>query len=199
MDYFHYATLAAYLIPFAIFWHAIYWYFEDTGVRSKGLRTLMKINSFAFLAQTISIVSFAEGTALGYLSAIGAFLISLVTFQWTVDSGREANLALAYNPVTSVKVAKKGPYRWIRHPFYATYMLYWSVIPLLTRDWYALLSLALVCGLYIHAARGEEAKLLAGPLSAEYAEYRSSTGMFFPKLWRRRPKNDPPVNSQKAA
>jgi protein-S-isoprenylcysteine O-methyltransferase Ste14 len=75
-----------------------------------------------------------------------------------------------------------GAYRWIRHPFYASFLLaLWGAL-VFCPNWGTLLTF--VQGfviLNITAAR-EERRLSASEFGAEYGEYMRRTGRFWPKL-----------------
>ena len=80
---------------------------------------------------------------------------------------------------------RSGVYRWIRHPVYASHFLLFLCYTLL---YFHAATVALyvvfVAGQTLRA-RIEERKLAAA--FPEYEEYRKTTGMFFPKLWGRKP------------
>jgi protein-S-isoprenylcysteine O-methyltransferase Ste14 len=78
-----------------------------------------------------------------------------------------------------------GPYRWVRHPFYAAFLLALAGAVLLCPHpatlaaWlYGMIALQVT-------ARREERRLLASPLGASYAAYAQRTGRLWPRLVRR--------------
>jgi protein-S-isoprenylcysteine O-methyltransferase Ste14 len=75
----------------------------------------------------------------------------------------------------------RGPYRWVRHPFYVVVFLMGFSLSLLTANWLlALLGMAAVTMLVIRT-RIEEAKLTER-FGDEYRDYARRTGRFFPRL-----------------
>jgi protein-S-isoprenylcysteine O-methyltransferase Ste14 len=77
---------------------------------------------------------------------------------------------------------KKGPYRYIRHPFYAAYNLTWAA-GFAATGWWPLAATAVVMGaVYERFARGEERAFLNGPLAREYSDYRRQAGKYFPRI-----------------
>jgi len=76
-----------------------------------------------------------------------------------------------------------GIYKVVRHPLYASIMLMLFGGSIAYRNW---LSAALTAFVFIpfmyYRAKQEEALLLEE--FKEYEEYKRTTGMFFPKLWR---------------
>jgi protein-S-isoprenylcysteine O-methyltransferase Ste14 len=95
--------------------------------------------------------------------------------------GRERP-AFAFLPVAPPRLKTTGSYRLVRHPIYTAYLLGWLAGPLATGQWWLLLPTGAMAALYYWAARVEERLILAGPLAAEYQDYRERTGMFIPRL-----------------
>jgi protein-S-isoprenylcysteine O-methyltransferase Ste14 len=77
-----------------------------------------------------------------------------------------------------------GPYRWVRHPFYVSFILLLTATALLTREAIGLGSLAAGIAVLEMTARREEQRLLASSLGGEYAAYLARTGRFVPRLSR---------------
>lgn len=79
------------------------------------------------------------------------------------------------------RVVHSGPYRWIRHPLYSSYLFIAVGLLLTTGNW-------LVSGLVFSyfsavAARSwKEEEMLSARLGEDYAEYRRRTGRFLPKV-----------------
>ena len=109
-------------------------------------------------------------------------LVSLALFIWTVRTTRNAGFALAFSGAQPPTVLMSGPFRYVRHPFYTSYLLFWFATCTATMGslpWIGLLIL-LVC--YATAAREEERIMSRGRLAAEYGRYASQTGMFLPRF-----------------
>ncbi|MEO8453104.1 MAG: isoprenylcysteine carboxylmethyltransferase family protein [Gemmatimonadota bacterium] len=75
----------------------------------------------------------------------------------------------------------RGPYRWIRHPFYVAMALLILAIALLAANWFMLVTGAMVFSLLVLRSRTEEAKLLER-FGEPYRAYQAETGRFVPKL-----------------
>jgi protein-S-isoprenylcysteine O-methyltransferase Ste14 len=86
-----------------------------------------------------------------------------------------------------VHIVTYGPYGWVRHPFYASFILLLVGAVLIARDAVTLAALPLGLLSLDWTARTEEKKLLASSLGGEYGAYRERTGRFVPRLetaWR---------------
>jgi protein-S-isoprenylcysteine O-methyltransferase Ste14 len=117
------------------------------------------------------------------IAGLAGFAGSLLLFWAAVRAARaSATLAIAFSGASPRRLITAGPYRWIRHPFYTSYLLCWIASCLFTTSAAAWLVPLIMFAFYWHAASGEERVIAAGPLAAEYAAYRRRTGMFLPGL-----------------
>lgn len=102
-------------------------------------------------------------------------------FAATISASREAGLDYAFTPEKPRSLLEKGPYRYIRHPFYTSYIVFWGGWALATWSWLSLVCLAVLVVLYVIAARSEEEKFSQTPMAASYTAYRGRAGLFWPK------------------
>ncbi len=108
------------------------------------------------------------------------FVASLALFWWAIRATRRDPPFVAHSSAGLSRLHVTGPYRVIRHPFYAAYILFWLGVavaagPLL---WAPTLML---CIWYVLTARHEERALQSGALETDYRTYRARTGMLFPR------------------
>jgi len=90
------------------------------------------------------------------------------------------DMATSWDMSDTQELVTSGPYRAIRHPSYASYMLcFLGLVVMLPSP----LTLVLLLGIpgYYHVAKKEE-QLLIYHFGDEYLSYMAKTGMFFPKL-----------------
>lgn len=109
-------------------------------------------------------------------------IFSLGLFWAAIKTSRAARLRFAFDPDPPHGVLASGPYRYVRHPFYTSYILFWVGWAIATWSPVTLPLLAAIIGIYVVAARGEEARFAKSGLGLEYARYRRSTGLFWPKF-----------------
>ena len=117
------------------------------------------------------------------------WLLSFVGFSWGVVSlerfdafGIEALVAhVRGKQVPTVPFTVNGPYRYLRHPFYAFSIVALWAIPSLSVD--RLLFNGLFTGWIVLGAALEERDLLA-QFGEDYARYRRAVPMFVPRPWR---------------
>lgn len=84
------------------------------------------------------------------------------------------------------EITTSGPYGWVRHPIYLSYLVATLGVALLVHSWAVAVLAAWLSMVYAHAARMEERLILASPHGARYADYRRHVGMFGPFGRRRR-------------
>jgi protein-S-isoprenylcysteine O-methyltransferase Ste14 len=113
------------------------------------------------------------------LAAISLYLLALGLFWWAIRTN-SCPLSAAFSPDAPQHLVDQGPYRFIRHPFYCSYLLTWTAGVVATRSLWLLPTLAVMLVIYIRAARMEEDKFMRSPLAGPYRRYRSRTGLFLP-------------------
>ncbi|MCF3639412.1 isoprenylcysteine carboxylmethyltransferase family protein [Rhizobium sp. TRM95111] len=123
-----------------------------------------------------------SGTAQG----IGLLLeiAAAVLFWWAVSASRRARLRFAFDADHPDSIVTEGPYRYVRHPFYSSYIVFWSGWALATQTIWAIVPVVAFVAIYIVAARDEERKFGNTALAPTYADYKSRTGFLFPRLTR---------------
>lgn len=111
-------------------------------------------------------------------------LSSVALFWWAISASRRARLGYAFTPESPRGLVDQGPYRYLRHPFYTSYIVFWIGWGLATWSPWAIIP---VCGLavmYAMAALDEEKKFASSELAGAYDDYRRNTGFFWPRLRR---------------
>jgi len=79
-------------------------------------------------------------------------------------------------------IVTHGPYKRIRHPFYASFVLLLVGATLLSPNVGTIAALLIGVSLLTWTARGEEKRLLASEFGSEYAAYLKRTGRFMPRI-----------------
>jgi protein-S-isoprenylcysteine O-methyltransferase Ste14 len=116
------------------------------------------------------------------LAGIGLLSMSVALFWSTVCAHDSGAPTAIFEKDVPVRLVCHGPYRFIRHQFYAAYTMFWFAGWLLSGSSAGLLSASVMLAIYVAAMRQEERKFDASPLAAAYAEYRRRAGAFFPRL-----------------
>jgi protein-S-isoprenylcysteine O-methyltransferase Ste14 len=109
-------------------------------------------------------------------------LLAIALFAWAVLATRRNRPAMAFAGDRPEHVFRSGPYSYIRHPFYTSYLLFWLGCAIATSSpilFLVFLSLAVI---YTIAALGEERNFSRSAISDEYEAFRKRTGFFWPKV-----------------
>lgn len=114
------------------------------------------------------------------------FLVSAnLLYYSAILATRCAPLSIAGSRDTPVHLLFDGPYRWVRHPIYTSYLLGWcgaaSAIPL--RGLHAILAwsgVLLMAIVYARTACAEERKFEQSAFAERYRRYRETAGLFWP-------------------
>jgi len=138
--------------------------------------SLLSLSGFGFFLWQVLFRPLASG----WIIACVLFAVSLGLWSWTLAATRSTPPTLAFTGDEPRFMLNAGPYRWIRHPFYSAYLIFWAGTAVATQGvlgWTAVLVLGTV---YFVAARHEEGKFARSALAARYAAYAARTGMFLP-------------------
>ena len=114
-------------------------------------------------------------------AAVPLFAAAFVLFFAAVRTSRPAHLTVAFASDQPQVLLQHGPYRYVRHPFYSSYLVFWTAIAIGRPGWAPWATAAGFCLLYWLAARWEEDKFERSRLVMAYVAYRRKTGMFLPR------------------
>ena len=103
-------------------------------------------------------------------------------FYMAIKASREASLKMAFDVANPHGLVTTGPYRYLRHPFYTSYLVFWIGWAIATWSAWSLIPLLVIAVIYVMAALGEERKFSRTEMADAYAEYRRQTGFFWPRL-----------------
>lgn len=116
------------------------------------------------------------------IPGLAAFVGSLILFEWTRRSVKGRFFSYIYSKDTPQFIWTSGPYKYIRNPFYASYLLSYIGAAMMFPGVAAFAVVAAMILYFASAARFEERKFASSPLAAEYEAYRRRTGRFIPWL-----------------
>ena len=113
-------------------------------------------------------------------AGVGVFLLGVGLLAWAL---RNLGKNLTDTVVTRREhtLVTRGPYYWVRHPFYDSAALLMLSISLIAANWFFLLAGSVVLLLLVVRTQKEEERLLAR-FGDSYREYTSRTGRFVPRL-----------------
>lgn len=127
-----------------------------------------------------------HGVYVQVLWAAGTILTicSVVLYEWArrVVTGR--GFCVALSGEVPDDVCTTGPYRYIRHPVYASYLLAFLAFVVAFPGLVSAAAFAANLAFFVLAAAYEERTIARSTLAQAYASYRQVTGMFLPRLGR---------------
>ena len=111
---------------------------------------------------------------------VGVLVGAIALMIWTLRS-LGPNLTDTVVTRRQHTLVTRGPYHWIRHPFYVCAALLVIGLSLITANWFLMLSGGIVLVLLVIRTRTEEANLVAR-FGDDYRRYMKRTGRFFPRM-----------------
>jgi protein-S-isoprenylcysteine O-methyltransferase Ste14 len=155
-------------------------------IRPAGSTTGMQITKICGLSFSVLhfvlIVSEREIQPAQALVATILYVASLILFWWAVYTNRAKPLSAVFSPDLPRHFVSHGPYAWVRHPFYTSYLLTWLAGVAATGHLWLLSTVLVMVTIYWRAALLEEKKFFQTALASLYVAYKSRTGLFAPSL-----------------
>jgi protein-S-isoprenylcysteine O-methyltransferase Ste14 len=109
--------------------------------------------------------------------------LCVLTIKWAFSSINKKNLGLVFSGIIPSEIVQHGPYRYVRHPLYLAYSMFWVGCVILSASMIVGVSVAIIILFYVAAARAEERELMSSNLGVGYSEYRRRTGLIFPRFF----------------
>jgi protein-S-isoprenylcysteine O-methyltransferase Ste14 len=144
-----------------------------------------KIISLAVAATTVAftwMVWTRQPPLAAVLTGLALGLAAYGLFWWAIAASRAARLRFAFDPEGPRGLVTTGPYRYVRHPFYTSYLMFWSGWAIATGVAWSAVPVAVFALIYVLAARREEQLFSASGMAGDYARYKSRTGFLLPRL-----------------
>lgn len=149
---------------------------------SKQTITLIVLNMISNLALLL-ITLIVDQPLQAQLLGLGIMLASVGLFWLTIRETRKAKLLAAFDEGLPHGLVITGPYAYVRHPFYTSYIMLWIGWSLSCWHIFAIVPAIFMVVTFWAAARDEEAKFARTEFATAYADYKRHTGRFFPRLW----------------
>lgn len=166
---------------FGSFAWAVKGHFRSRGPVPTGMR-LISVASLASMAWFLERLLVDDLTSYWAIAAAMVAVASIL-FWWAIRTTKLRRLTLAFDDDLPSFLYRQGPYRWVRHPFYASYVLFWVATSLTTPGLLPWVVPVGFVAVYVVAATREERKFETSPLASEYVRYRARTGMLLPSRW----------------
>ena len=163
------------------YWSVIGLFRKDPSRETKYYRALLIVSSLTWIATVYEIAT----TAAAAVNLIALFVLLALfcsLFWWAAKYAKAHKLSVAFSKDIPMSLITEGPYKYIRNPFYASYLgTYFSIAILLLAPVTFGFAVTMAV-LYYKAAKYEERKFRGSVLAQQFDEYCQVTGMFLPKL-----------------
>jgi protein-S-isoprenylcysteine O-methyltransferase Ste14 len=117
----------------------------------------------------------------GILAAI-VVALAVLLYEWARHTIWGRRFGLGWGGHVPAQVCERGPYRFVRHPIYLSYMLAFGAVLIALPHWISAAMFAVNIAIFTHAAFSDERTLASSALAADYAQYRGRAGMFWPRF-----------------
>ena len=114
------------------------------------------------------------------LLAVACAVLSGAVFAWGVATIRCGRLTAAFSDDIPAELITSGPFRFVRNPFYVSYLLAYLQAVLASQSPWSMLPLLGMWCIYRRAAELEEQKFERSHLAKTYRRYAVFTGRFLP-------------------
>lgn len=189
-----YILIFLFFLCYLSFWYSSLKIFKVTNQLSQKQRWLFKVLTIVLWNYSLIALFFIPhqkvwGQVTNDLQEVNSLVVILLLMGalalfW---SARKTIKNVKFDVIFSQKlpevVVKEGPYAFVRHPFYSSYIVtYMGLIILNYNLIVSFLAIILILDYYL-AAKSEEAKFLNSSFAEEYKLYQSQTKMFFPYIF----------------
>jgi protein-S-isoprenylcysteine O-methyltransferase Ste14 len=185
-------TFALWPTAYLLLLASVFFYFVLAGGRTFELSpdddTASGVAQLSFYSGIIAAPFLGYGEPLPLWNAVGSgtlFAASVVLYEWARWTIRERRFHIAWSGDVPEALCDQGPYAYIRHPLYASYILAFGALLAAFPKLAALAIFLLNLALFIHAAVTDERAIARSALAEAYARYKRRTGMFLPRLFGR--------------
>lgn len=177
---FDYLVLAISLITLGAYTWSVRGHFASEGM-PKGAGIIAAFVAVNAIMACVLILFWSQ-PSLPQIVGVLMQLAAGVVFVAAILASREAKLKFVFDPIHPHGLVKTGPYKYVRHPFYVSYILFWTGWAIAIWSLVVIPSVVIFWVLYYRAARVEERNFAGTSMAQEYADYSKTTGFFWPKF-----------------
>jgi protein-S-isoprenylcysteine O-methyltransferase Ste14 len=105
---------------------------------------------------------------------------SVMLYEWTRRTVIDRNFYVGLSGEVPGAVCEMGPYQYVRHPFYLSYMVAFLGVAVAFPSLIVVGVCALNICLFVYMALDDERVLLGSAIAADYKRYKIHVGMFLP-------------------
>lgn len=185
-----YLLIVLLLLCYLSFWYSSLKVFKATHKLNIKNRIFFKLVTIGLWNYSIITLGFMSADLWGQLRTtlskqelffvLPMLVFSLTLFWYAKKTIERVKFDVIFSQKAPEVLVTKGPYRYIRHPFYTSYMTAYLGLIILNYNLVVSFLAGILIADYILAAKNEEKKFLNSSFSDEYKTYKAKTKMFFP-------------------
>lgn len=177
-----YAFIIIQLIPFAGFIWSSLFFFQKKLIKSVD-QILINVIGFSLIATNLYL-TYTNVFIFDLKKIIGGTLMAVsgYLFFWSIYTLRKNPPSFAFSYIEKSFLIMHGPYRFIRHPLYSSYIFGWIGGCLINQHWFLYAGSSVLIFQYLRSSRAEEKGFLEGPVKENYLQYKKQTGRFLPRI-----------------
>jgi protein-S-isoprenylcysteine O-methyltransferase Ste14 len=117
------------------------------------------------------------------VATLAMMIPAFVLFIWAAKHSQQKKLSLAFDDETKIDgIITSGPWAYVRHPFYVSYILFWLACAVGTTHPTSIAVSVTLLFIYGYSAIREEGTLKESRYGDQYLQYRKNAGFFLPKF-----------------
>jgi protein-S-isoprenylcysteine O-methyltransferase Ste14 len=171
------------LVAFGSFGWAMGCFFTKPSGTNIRIRSIQVLGTAFAVADSVAVLRVqpprTANIAFGWILYVCASGLFWAAVRATVRSP----LSWAFSSDRPVHLVVAGPYRFVRHPFYTSYLLAWLAGVVTTAFTPLGISLVVMAYVFWKASEFEEGKFSKSQLADRYAAYKCKTARFIPLLF----------------
>ncbi|QQA43392.1 methyltransferase family protein [Pelagovum pacificum] len=122
------------------------------------------------------------GNLMFSFAALVLMVPAFALFLWATRHSRK-KLSLAFdNETKGDGIITSGPWKYIRHPFYSSYIIFWLACAIGTAHPASIAVFGTLLFVYLYSAKREEGFLSDGRFGQQYIDYQKNAGFLLPKI-----------------
>ena len=177
----HLASALTCLTAFSSFsWGAVRFFTKPSGLTRRAGATA----SLGVFFAGWHVYAIATAATSPWRAALGmiAHALAAAIFWTAVRACQSQPLTAIFEDDLPVRLVRRGPYAYVRHPFYTAYTIFWLGGWVASDSLVTLLSVAAMLAIYVRGAMEEERKFSRSALAREYAAYRTRVRAWRPAV-----------------
>ncbi len=173
-----------FLFNITVFFLFSFFYFNKKGIKLDWRWTLLKlVTSMFWIHSSYQVLSRSLSDQYSFMGFLFLNIISSFIFFWAYANTAKLMFDNIFTSRAPEEIVVRGPYRFIRHPYYTSYLICYFSTLFFDSSLINLFFLSLIVILYFYAVKSEEKKIMESKNSDIYKSYVLKTKRFVPFLY----------------